>query len=514
MVNKRNLTCLFSHYSSSPDISDYVYFYLASLKKAGFHIIFISHSAIQPAFKEKLAGIVDNSRIFIRENKGADFGAWKWALDNKLIPGPTDYLLLANDSVFGPLHDIQSIVTEMVQDEETDVWGLTDSYHPQWHLQSYFIILNRKAFTSAAFDKVFVTDFNNLVKNDIIKNGEVLLSKLLSEAGFKLKALFPYTNFDSSTDPLFAKNPTHYYWDELIKKYHFPFIKKELITHNPENLENISDVFTLIEQQTDYPSALIKNFLIRRNEASVRQEAVVRLTIICHLYYKQSIYYFLSRIAVLKSYGAKFIFNLSNHLRSDPNILHILTQSFPDSIILATPNQGRDIGGKLACINTMLQQTDPSDYTLVIHDKLSPHTPLGIAWRDQLLRVIDGKTLPLIFRKFERENKTGIIAVAEFIQNEYNPDKDNFTCTSSAHLLHYIKEYDLKVDNYNFVAGTIFWVRTEIVQQFFTAYHPLKIRASLEKGNVLDFANGTNIHAWERVFSLIAAKYNYKISGI
>jgi lipopolysaccharide biosynthesis protein len=512
VINKK-LTCIFAHYNKRQQIEDFVFFYLNSLKQAGFHILFISNSSLETVFQDKLISIIPDIQIYVRSNTGNDFGAWKWAIDNKLIPEPTEFLLLTNDSIFGPLHDIQSIVTEVVQDEETDVWGLTDSYNPRWHLQSYFIILSRKAFTSAAFGKVFLTDFNNLAKKDIIKNGEVLLSGLLSEAGFKVKALFPYTSFDSSSDPLFAKNPTHHYWNELIRKYHFPFVKKELITHNPENLENVSDVFTLIDQQTDYPSALIKNFLIRGNEVSRMQETA-RLTIICHLYYKQSIHHFLSRISVLKSYGAKFIFNLSNHLRSDPNILYILTQSFPDSIILATPNQGRDIGGKLACINAMLQQNDRSDYTLVIHDKLSQHTPLGIAWRDQLLRVIDEKMLPAIFRKFEREDRTGIIAVAEFIQNEYNPDKNNFTCTSSANLLHYIKEYDLKADNYNFVAGTIFWVRTEIIQQFFTAYHPLKIRASLEKGNVLDSANGTNIHAWERVFSLIAAKYNYKISGI
>jgi hypothetical protein len=40
------------------------------------------------------------------------------------------------------------------------------------------------------------------------------------------------------------------------------------------------------------------------------------------------------------------------------------------------------------------------------------------------------------------------------------------------------------------------------------------IREGLESGNALDFTRGTNIHAWERLFSLLANAQGFKVSGI
>lgn len=506
--------CVFAHYNAKMVIADYVYQYLESLKMAGFDIVFVSNSVIGPSHKKKLIEFVGSNQVFERNNEGNDFGAWKWVFENNLINKKADFLLLTNDSVFGPLFELKPLVDEMRMDEKNDFWGLTDSYQNSWHLQSYFILLNQKAFTSQALSTVFATNFSRLPKKDIIEKGEILLTRKLTEAGFTGKVMFPYTSLDDSTDSTTAYNSTHRYWSSLIKEYKFPFIKKELITHNPENIESIGDVFDFIETHTNYPVKLIKDFLIKNNETAGKIEQDRAICIICHLYYRQTIYYFLSKLAVLKLYNAKFIFNISDQLKKDKHLLEVLIKSFPGSIILSAPNQGRDIGGKLVCIHAAIRQQVKSDYVLVIHDKVSPHTPLGIMWRDKLLKIIDREVLPQIFKKFEKENNTGIISIADFIQNEYDPDTDRFTCTSSDNLLAYLKEYEFKIHDYRFVAGTIFWIKADIINRFFNRYNPLKIRETLEKGNVLDFANGTNIHAWERIFSMVASKYNYKISGI
>jgi lipopolysaccharide biosynthesis protein len=72
----------------------------------------------------------------------------------------------------------------------------------------------------------------------------------------------------------------------------------------------------------------------------------------------------------------------------------------------------------------------------------------------------------------------------------------------------------LQVTDYKFAAGTIFWIRTSILHRFFSAHSPLSVRKELEKGNKLDFENGTNLHAWERLFSFIAHSQGFKTTGI
>ncbi|MBA3706225.1 MAG: hypothetical protein H0W84_10105, partial [Bacteroidetes bacterium] len=71
---------------------------------------------------------------------------------------------------------------------------------------------------------------------------------------------------------------------------------------------------------------------------------------------------------------------------------------------------------------------------------------------------------------------------------------------------------DLK--NYDFVGGTMFWIRAEIMNSFFRKNNALDIRATLEKGNVLDHEHGTYSHSWERMLSWIAIDQDYYIKGI
>jgi lipopolysaccharide biosynthesis protein len=192
----------------------------------------------------------------------------------------------------------------------------------------------------------------------------------------------------------------------------------------------------------------------------------------------------------------------------------MLVKFFPDAIVIYTPSQGRDIGGKLAAFDVLMKTGIQTDYTLVIHDKLSPHTAAGIEWRNRLFKIINPEQLDEIFRTFRQNREIGVICAKEQIQNEYDPDKKEFTCTSNQNLLNYIRKYDLKTSDYSFTAGTIFWIRTKILYDFFSNHSPLSVRKDFEAGNSLDFDKGTNIHAWERLFSFIAHSQGFKTAGI
>lgn len=496
-------------------IDEYVIAYLEHLSGIGFEICFISNSSIKQEYRNLLLEKVKHCNIYERENKGADFGAWKWALEQGMIPDDLDYLLLTNDSLYGPFFPLRPIVENMQLEQGVDFWGLTDSYAGEWHLQSYFMLFPKRVFTSEAFKKIFQQDFSQLGKLEIIKKGELELTKSLLDAGFKGSAYVSYDHLSPGFDKGKAKNPTHFFWDQLIEKFKFPFVKKELILQNPENIQNTDRLFTLIKESSSYPIQNIKrsisNYLASFNTSNTFQD---KISVLCHLYYPGSIYYFLTRIAALKSTQTQFIINLSIPLYHNGFFREMLQTHFPEAIVLYTPNQGRDIGGKLAALDVLIRLGIQTDYSLIIHDKLSPHSATGVEWRNKLLRITDSKELSKVFRRFREDREAGVITSKELIKNEFDYDRERFTCTSDKQIWNYIKKYNLRLSDYNFAAGTIFWIRTEILQNFFSCYSPLSVRKEFEKGNSLDFDNGTNIHAWERLFSFIAHSQGFKTVGI
>lgn len=514
-MKNSKLICLFVHFNARMTVSDYVLFYLEHLASMGLEICFISNSPVKTEYKNLVSAKIKNCRIFERENKGADFGAWKWAIENKIVPEDADYILLTNDSLYGPFFPLTPIVEAMKSKPNSDFWGFTDSYQGGWHIQSYFFWLSKKVFDSGAFKKVFEQEFDDMDKLQIIEKGELQLSRSLSDSGFKGSAYIAYPAIIPDSEVWNSKNPTHFFWEQLLEKFHFPFIKKEVVLQNPEAVPNTDKIFSLIHGYSSYPVENIKQSISDYIASyDLSPGFPNKLSVICHIYYQESVYYFLARIIALKSIETRFVFNLSKSLYHNPFFREMLVKFFEGAIVIYTPSQGRDIGGKLAAFDVFMKTGIQTDYTLVIHDKLSPHTSAGIEWRNRLFKIINPAELPQIFKKFQQNKEIGVIAAKEQIQNEYDPNKKEFTCTSNQNLLDYIKKYDLNTSDYSFTAGTIFWIRTEILQEFFSHHSPLSVRKEFEKGNSLDFDKGTNIHAWERLFSFIAHSQGFKTAGI
>jgi lipopolysaccharide biosynthesis protein len=488
-------------------VSGYVYYYLESLRAAGFEILFISNSPVKTEFRERLLAI-PGCLVHERENKGADFGAWKWAIQQKLIPSEATNILLTNDSIFGPLFDLTTIVNQM-NAKNVDFWGLTDTFQVEWHIQSYFLHLSRKVFSSEAFQKIFRQDFDKLDRNEIITKGEIRLSQVLKEAGFRSEVFVVIDNFPDK-----KKNPTHYHWKELIERFKFPFVKKDLLTKNPEQFHNVMNVFQVIEEHSTYDINLIMDVFTGRIENESVKSTNLRPLILCHIFFPDLAFEFIGQLMALIPYQPVFIFNLSATLSDNKYFRSILRKTFPGCIIVNSPNKGRDIGGKLFALNLSIQLGIESDVILVIHDKKSQHLGNGELWRDELFRVIEKKYLPTVFDVFKNKPDVGIVCSGRFIQNEYNSDKRTFYCTSNKQIKSLLEKYAISSKDYDFVAGNIFWIRTKIVLEFFKNRPLFDIRGELETGNALDFGNGTFIHSWERIMSWIATSQEYQLYGI
>jgi rhamnosyltransferase len=250
------LVCLFSHFDAAGRILPYVQRYLSALGRCGFEIHLVSTSSDLRAsdrHEVERTGV----KVYCRENVGMDFGSWQWALNHVVSLADVDWLLLANDSVFGPIFDLSPVFRSQFA-AKADFWGITDSYEVAWHLQSYFICLRGDVARSDAFRDVFAADFARMTKPSIISEGEVSLSQSLIRAGFRGSAICPYDRLRKSRSDG-PCNASHFYWDQLIARLGCPFIKRELIRDNPMKLASAGYWKGFLERYTSYDTSLISD---------------------------------------------------------------------------------------------------------------------------------------------------------------------------------------------------------------------------------------------------------------
>lgn len=230
----QNRICLFSHFDQESKVTPHTIRYLAALFDLGFDIAFCSTSQhLDDATVVKLKKFCH--LVVVRENVGFDFGSWK-TLMNKL---GTDYspeiLLLANDSVIGPLRPLDKIVTEFLEGSD-EALVLTDCLQHKHHAQSYFLCFKKQVLTHCVW-KNFWNDKNFVFfekKSSVVLWQEVFLGNWILE-NLKSKIVYPYADLIEMTPrinpfpnirPL---NPTVFYWKCLIHDFGFPFIKKEVL---------------------------------------------------------------------------------------------------------------------------------------------------------------------------------------------------------------------------------------------------------------------------------------------
>lgn len=142
--------CIFASFQPKK-INRLTLYYIKYLKeKMGFAVCFIANCKINNEDKEELKSYC--YQIIERANVGRDFGAYKTGvLYYEKEIRQSELFLLANDSVYGPIQDLNRIVEKMKK-ENYDYIGDTlfeDNFNR--HIGSYFILLNSSVITSKYF---------------------------------------------------------------------------------------------------------------------------------------------------------------------------------------------------------------------------------------------------------------------------------------------------------------------------------------------------------------------------
>jgi len=254
---QKESVCIFSHFDKDGIVDDYVLNYLDKILEQGFDIVFVSTAKnLGSEETKKLKNLCID--VIIKENIGYDFGAWKTGIDYLGVNiDKYESLLLCNDSVYAPLFPLSEMFGQM-QECQYDFWGITDSHEIYHHLQSYFMVFDKKLVSSDIFKNIWKTYKVYKIKRNIILNYEVGLSQKLIDHGYSMGAYCQYNKLIGSR----VVNASRYYWKELIEKFRCPILKVELLRDNPRNID-ISNLEEVIENETNFEVDLIKQHLNR-----------------------------------------------------------------------------------------------------------------------------------------------------------------------------------------------------------------------------------------------------------
>lgn len=256
--------CLFAGYDKNHIIQDDVICYIKELSAIA-DVYYMADNEINDEEKLKIIPYVKGAYGF--NHKKYDFGSWQELI--KIIGwekiSEYDELILANDSVFGPLYSIRNIIDDIENDNEWDICGITGGLltpkknkefvnEDIWAITSHFLVLRKKAFTSEIFKKFFQNIKIETSQKDVIQKYELKFAKNFYENGYVAKV---YMGFKNVYDDWYKgeqerKNP-------FIKKK--IFLNKEIMKTSKPYLYKI----LLHKKQYKYNINLINDFLKKNN---------------------------------------------------------------------------------------------------------------------------------------------------------------------------------------------------------------------------------------------------------
>ncbi len=269
-ASDRRTLVLFAHFDPHGVVDPYVIYYLEALHSLNAAIVFVSGApTLTPESVAPLRPIC--AGIYTRRTLSLDFGSWHlawcilrqrgWSLEQ------FDRLLIANDSVFGPLFPIEEMWSSF---RDADMYGAIESAEQTPHLQSFFLAWDLNSRTRP-FLNDFWDGFQYIVdKFALIRRYERGLSKRARKAGLIVK---PFVSIED-IKAAYGRSPEHewaskfsgapinntlYFWDGLIEHLRFPFLKTILPRYNEPWHHSMAHLREFVEQHTSYPYELIES---------------------------------------------------------------------------------------------------------------------------------------------------------------------------------------------------------------------------------------------------------------
>lgn len=181
---------LFAAYEEAGVVGESLIWYVRNLSKAG-DVVLVADSDIGPNELNALAPYCLYAQA--ERHEEYDFGSYKrayaWAAAN-LDMVSYDYIYLVNDSVYGPLFDLNPYFQKM-EAMSVPAFALVLNPHKRHpHMQSWFVGLDRNVFMQPWFADFLASVKKEANKNDICVIYETGLTQLIEAHGLPYKGLY------------------------------------------------------------------------------------------------------------------------------------------------------------------------------------------------------------------------------------------------------------------------------------------------------------------------------------
>jgi hypothetical protein len=219
MENNNKIACFYSYYEKNEMYkNNFVYFLEnAILDNVDYYIIINGEKSVPIPKKE-------NIKVYQRENKGLDFGAYSYGL--KQLTKSYDYYFFINTSVIGPVtkgdwtepfiklfnEDVKVVGTSINMYSYTDIYfnyeKLYNKPPPYSHVQSMFFCINKEYFDYLNTKNFFnEEELNDADMKYVVMNKEVGLSQLAINNGWNINCILSkykdldYRKLDKDINP-------------------------------------------------------------------------------------------------------------------------------------------------------------------------------------------------------------------------------------------------------------------------------------------------------------------------
>ena len=241
--------CLFAGYDKTNIIQDYVVYYLKELSSVS-DVYYMADNEISESEKLKIIPYVKGAYGF--HHKKYDFGSWQELINiigwEKILE--YDELILANDSVFGPVYPIKDFFNKLQSDTEWDVCGIDRVYSlntNRWYCSSFFLIFKKNALLSGILQNMFANIPDIVTYDYAVKELENPLMESFYTRGYRVKSFCGL-----------GKN-IFFSWQEFCNRG-VPFIKKKIFNKDKFYTCHKSDWKEYVKHNTDYNIKYIEDY--------------------------------------------------------------------------------------------------------------------------------------------------------------------------------------------------------------------------------------------------------------
>lgn len=233
------------------------------------------------------------------------------------------------------------------------------------------------------------------------------------------------------------------------------------------------------------------------------------IVVFCHLFYEDSWAGLKNDLLPLTDHNHRVFINICSDMPYCEKLESQIRKDRPEFVVIKNANKGRDIGGKLKCLQHYLEESYSSKYMIVLHDKKNPNRAfLGGLWKSSLFKIVRRRFIVRILNMF-KDKELGMVGSERMFCKHLATNYESI-CTLCGW-------YGLPIyekDDIEFIMGTMFWVRSSIFEKFFKENSVGDMWEELEDGDTDDMVLSSFTHSWERLFALIVRAQNYKMVGV